>query len=217
MPGYPIELDLTGRTALVVGFGAVGRRKVAGLLAAGARVRVVDPSAQAGEAPEGVELRAEAYRAEHLDGVVIAVAAGPPGVNRRVVDDAKAAGVWVASASEPGEGNFVLPAVWRSGGLTLTVSTSGASPALASALRDRAAGALGEAASGLASAFAGLRPDVLARLDDPGARRRVLADWGDPRWLALWADGGDRAVRDEVERALAREEARGRGEGPGSC
>ena len=38
---YPLFLDLTGRLAVVVGAGPVGRRKVAGLLAAGARVRVV--------------------------------------------------------------------------------------------------------------------------------------------------------------------------------
>ena len=47
MPGYPIELDLAGRTALVVGLGAVGRRKAAGLVEAGARVVGVDPAAGA--------------------------------------------------------------------------------------------------------------------------------------------------------------------------
>src|SRR2546425_131073 len=35
MPGYTIELDLTGRTVLLVGLGRVGRRKAAGLVEAG--------------------------------------------------------------------------------------------------------------------------------------------------------------------------------------
>ena len=56
MPPYPIELDLTGRTALVVGLGAVGCRKAVGLVEAGARVVGVDPGRI--EIPAGVELRA---------------------------------------------------------------------------------------------------------------------------------------------------------------
>jgi len=202
MPGYPIELDLRGRTALVVGLGAVGRRKAAGLLAAGARVVGVDPAAGDSGVPDGVDLRTEPYRADHLVGASLAFAAGPPGVNERVVADARAAGVWVNSASDPGAGDFAVPAVWRDGGLTLTVSTTGASPALAAALRDRAAGALGPAAAGLAATLAGLRPVVFARLSDPRARRSVLADWADPRWLALFAEGGADAVRRELDRRL---------------
>lgn len=200
MPGYPIELDLSGRTALVVGLGPVGRRKAAGLLAAGARVVGVDP-AEGVETPDGIVRRVEPYRAEHLSGVVLAFAAGPPELNRRVTADARAAGVWVNSASDPGGGDFTVPAVWRDGGLILTVSTSGASPALAAALRDRAASALGPAA-GLTATLAELRPMVFARLSDPEARRRVLADWSDPRWLDLWLSGGPDAVRNALERRL---------------
>lgn len=213
MPGYPIELDLRGRLALVVGLGTVGRRKAAGLVAGGARVVGVDPGADPAGTPAGVELRPEPYRAGHLTGVRLAFAAGPPGLNARVVADARAAGVWVNSASDPGAGDFTLPAVLRSGGLTLSVSTAGASPALAAALRDRAAGALGPGAAGLVTTLSELRPEVLARLADPAARRRVLTDWADPRWLDLWAAGGPEAVRRELRRVLDREEY-GRIEGP---
>src|SRR4051794_32441475 len=127
MPGYPIELELRGKWALVVGAGPVGRRKVAGLVAAGARVIVVDPAACATALPAGagagaeVEIRAESYRAEHLQGVSLVVAAAPAAVNRAVVADARRAGVWVGSATDPGDGDFTVPAVWREGPLTLTV------------------------------------------------------------------------------------------------
>jgi siroheme synthase-like protein len=201
MPGYPIELDLRGRTVLVVGLGAVGRRKAAGLVAAGARVLGVDPSPT--EAPAGVEVRAEPYRPAHLDGVRLVIAAAPPAVNRQIVDDARDRGIWVGSASDPDAGDFAIPAVWRSGPLLLTVSTSGASPALASALRDRAAEALGPEAAALAALLAELRPEVLTRLADRSdARRRVLAGWADPRWLDRWRTDGPEAVRRALVRAL---------------
>lgn len=195
MPGYPIELNLNGRTALVVGLGAVGRRKAEGLVAAGARVVGVDPEAGEREVPPGVEARAEPYRAEHLSGVSLAFAAAPPEVNRRVVADARSAGVWVNSASDPAEGDFLVPAAWRDGPVLLTVSTGGASPALAAALRDRAVTALGPAAAGLAALLAELRPLVLARPLDPASRRRLLTAWADPRWLDLWTAEGPEAVR----------------------
>src|SRR4051812_12440977 len=110
MTTYPIELDLRGRTALVVGLGAVGRRKVTGLMAAEARVIGVDPAVPSAQIPAGIELRAEPYRAEHLRGVTLAFAAGPPGVNRQVVVDANAAGIWVNSASDSAAGHFTVPA-----------------------------------------------------------------------------------------------------------
>jgi siroheme synthase (precorrin-2 oxidase/ferrochelatase) len=87
----------------------------------------------------------------------------------------------------------------------LTVSTAGASPALAAALRDRAAEALGPAAPGLSALLAQLRPAVFERVSDPEARRRILADWASPRWLDLFTECGSQAVRDEVERRVARE------------
>jgi precorrin-2 dehydrogenase / sirohydrochlorin ferrochelatase len=193
MPTYPIELDLVGRTVVVVGLGTVGRRKAAGLVESGARVIGVDPRAE--EAPPGVELRLERYRIQHLDGASLVFAAATPEVNREVVADARRLGLWVNSASEPAEGDFLLPAVWRDGPLTLTVSTSGASPALAAALRDRAVSALGPSAAGLARLLAELRPEVLERIADPAVRKRVLAEAADPRWIDFFASEGAETTR----------------------
>jgi siroheme synthase-like protein len=201
MPAYPIELDLRGRTVLVVGLGAVGRRKAAGLTTAGARVIGVDPAVTVPLAIP-IEVRAELYRTEHLEGVSLAFAAATAAVNRCVVADARRLGIWVCSVSEPDTGDFTVPAVWREGPLTLTVATAGASPALAVALRDRAVQALGPAAAGLAALLAELRGDVRARLAEPEARRRLLADWAEPRWLELWISDGPEAARHALGRSL---------------
>ena len=82
----------------------------------------------------GIEVIAQPYRAEHLHGASLVIAAGPPEVNTQVVEDARRMGVWVSSTSDPDLGDFTIPAVWKSGPLVLTVSTSGASPALAARL-----------------------------------------------------------------------------------
>ena len=196
MPRFAIDLDLVGRSVLVVGLGAVGRRRAEALAACGAVVLAVDPGAVL--PVEGVRLAREPYRREHLRGAALAVAAATSEVNRRVVADARADGVWVNSASEPGAGDFLVPASWRDGPIRLSVSTSGASPALSAALRDRAAGAIGPGAARLAAVLIELRAEVLATIDDPARRRAIFAAWADPRWLAM----AERAEPDVLRAAL---------------
>ncbi len=55
MTDFPIQLQLKGRLCIVVGGGAVGRRKINGLLAAGARVRLITAEPTA-DLPAEVEL-----------------------------------------------------------------------------------------------------------------------------------------------------------------
>jgi len=213
MPGYPIELDLRGRLAVVVGLGPVGLRKAAGLVATGARVLGVDPRGPGAVEVEGVEVVAEGYRVEHLAGASLVFAAATPAVNASVVGDARRLGIWANSASDPASGDFTVPATWRDGPVLVTVSTSGASPALAASLRDRAAAALGSAASGLAALLLELRPEVLAAVADPEARRLALASAADPRWLELYTAEGAEAARAAL-RAMLGLAPRGGGDEP---
>jgi precorrin-2 dehydrogenase len=205
MPAYPINLNLNGRTVLVVGLGQVGRRKAEALVTAGARVIAVDPDARKLNPVEGVEVVSDTYHSAHLRSVSLVIAAGPPDVNRQVVADARRRGIWVCSSSDPDEGDFTIPAVWNSGPLVVSVSTSGASPALASVLRDRAAAALGPAAAGLAEILAELRPLVLDRVVDHRTRQRIFREWADPRWLSLWTEQGPEAVHHALRELINRE------------
>ena len=160
-PVYPVNLVIAGRPCLVVGGGRVAVTKVRGLLDAGALVTVVAPdidpriaemadaarrSAAAGDAPSGgtVTVERRPYRRGDVDGYRLVVAStGDPQVNQQVYDDGEAAGVWVNSAGDPERCSVILPARIRQGRLTVTVSTGGHSPAVASWLRERLADELG--------------------------------------------------------------------------
>lgn len=137
---YPVFLDLKDRLVVVVGAGPVGGRKVAGLLAAGAKVRVVclEP------APiPGVQWLTEPYRAEHLEGACLVFAAANPQLNAQVVADARARGIWVCDAADGSTSDFHTPAVYRRGPIVVAVGTSGRAPAVAAALRDHLAAQIG--------------------------------------------------------------------------
>jgi precorrin-2 dehydrogenase/sirohydrochlorin ferrochelatase len=151
-PVYPVNLVVDGRPCLVVGGGAVALRKVRGLVEAGAQVTVVAPELD----PEILELahgaigdvrvvvEPRSYRPGEAAGYRLVLAAsGDPAANRQVYEDAEAAGVWINSADDPEHCTVTLPARLRRGRLTVTVSTGGHSPAVASWLRDRLGDELG--------------------------------------------------------------------------
>ncbi|MBI4935136.1 MAG: bifunctional precorrin-2 dehydrogenase/sirohydrochlorin ferrochelatase [Actinobacteria bacterium] len=138
--GYPVVLDLTDVPVLMVGGGQIASRKVAGLLAAGARVTVVAPMVLPDLAMQVHEVRARPYEAADLDGHrLVMTATDDAAVNAAVGRDATAAGVWVNSADDPENCSFILPAVTRRGPVVVAVGTDGSSPALARHLRDRIA------------------------------------------------------------------------------
>jgi len=134
---YPVNLDLTGRRALVVGAGPVAARKVAGLLDAGADVTVVAPTAVDEIADDsGLRWHERPYQRGEVASYRLAVTAtGDPDVDSQVHRDAEAAGVWLNSADDPERCTFTLPAISRHGDLQVTVSTNGNSPAISRWLR----------------------------------------------------------------------------------
>ena len=135
-PGYPVNLVLKGKDCLVVGGGAVAARKVEGLLAAGAAVRVVATAVGDELRALGVPYAERPYAAGDLDGCwLVITATGDPAVNAAVARQADAARVWVNAADDPPSCTFTLPAVFRQGPLSVAVATGGFSPTLAGFLK----------------------------------------------------------------------------------
>ena len=161
---YPVYLDLREIVVLVVGAGPVAARKVAGLAAAGARVRVVASAVSSSlDRSLVAEVRERPFAVEDLEGVrLVVTATGSRDVDAEVAAAATAAGLWVNAADQPDDCSFILPAIARNGPLTAAVSTGGASPALARRLRDHAAALLTDEVVALAAELAAERARVRA-------------------------------------------------------
>lgn len=163
-PTYPVNLDLAGRPVLVVGGGRVAVRKVEGLLAAGARVTVVAPQTDPVlDTRPGVCVHRRPYAPSDVTGHrLVVTATDDPAVNAAVAADADAAGIWVNSADDPANCTFTLPAQLRRGDVQVSVSTGGASPALASWLRRMLEGVVGPEYGVLAAQLAERRDEIHA-------------------------------------------------------
>jgi precorrin-2 dehydrogenase/sirohydrochlorin ferrochelatase len=204
---YPVQLDIRGRSCLVVGGGAVGTRKVAGLLDCGARVAVVSPEATdtlrrlAAEGRIALELRD--YRPGDLGGVFLVIGAtDDEALNRRLSADAGTAGILCNIADRPEACNFILPAVVKRGDLVLTVSTSGKSPALAKKLRMDLERQFGGEYGRLLELMGALRRRLLAEAHAPEAHKPLFEAIVQSDILALIRENRTEDIDRLLERTL---------------
>jgi siroheme synthase-like protein len=170
-----LNFNLVNRLVLVVGVGRVGLRKLKKVLAAGAKVRLVEPR-------PGPELRQLVdseclelwfeFTPELLIGVnLVFVATSDNTVNLAVAEAAHRRGLWVNVVDAPERSDFFLPAVIMDrGNLEIAVTTGGGSPALAVRVVARLKEIFGSEYTILTYCLASLRPLILASNLSPAER-----------------------------------------------
>jgi precorrin-2 dehydrogenase/sirohydrochlorin ferrochelatase len=198
-------MNVRDRTCLVIGAGPIGLEKIEGLLASGAHVVVVAPEAET----EVQELAAESsivwhqrpYEPADLEGVLLVFAAtSDTDLNVRIFRQAESRAMLVNVVDVPPLCNFIMPAIVRNGAVSIAISTSGASPALAKRLKREIADQFGAPYARLAE----LLNDIRAWAKDAFAtyqERKVFFESivnGDPDPIELLRRGDERAVRELI-------------------
>jgi uroporphyrin-III C-methyltransferase/precorrin-2 dehydrogenase/sirohydrochlorin ferrochelatase len=142
MNHLPVFLDLKAAPALVVGGGNVAARKLGLLRQAGADVTVVAP--HAGPAIAQLAARGDVrwerrpFEAGDVAGRrVVFAATADAAVNAEVARAAREHGVPVNVADDGTLSSFILPAIVNRSPLVIAISSGGAAPMLATALRAR--------------------------------------------------------------------------------
>jgi precorrin-2 dehydrogenase/sirohydrochlorin ferrochelatase len=144
---YPIFVNLKGRPVVVVGGGPVAERKVTHLLKAGAEVTVISPSLTprlaAWSGLKRIKGIRRAYRRGDLRRAVLAFTATDSSeINLAVAREAGKNNIFINVADQSTSDGFIVPALFTKRNLTIAVSTSGKSPALAKKVRDHLKSAL---------------------------------------------------------------------------
>ncbi|MEU4687008.1 uroporphyrinogen-III C-methyltransferase [Streptomyces xinghaiensis] len=137
---YPVGLRLAGRRVVVLGGGQVAQRRLPGLVAAGADVLLISPSATPSVEAMATagELRWERrrYRPGDLGGAWYAlISTDDPEANAAASAEAEAGRVWCVRSDDAGAATAWTPATGRSEGVTVAVLT-GQDPRRSAAVRD---------------------------------------------------------------------------------
>ena len=142
MQYLPIELDVHGHDALVIGAGAVAVPKVERLVHAGARITVVaphevDPALEAFAASGHVTLLRRSFEPRDLEGKrIVFVAPGDDALSQQLFLWGSREGRLVCTLDRPELCTFINPAVVRTSGLTMSFSSAGASPGTLRRIRE---------------------------------------------------------------------------------
>jgi len=139
--GYlSFNIQIEGKTIVVVGGGRVAERKVCNIVPAGALLTVISPTLTF----ELQKLRDSGiithlpreYQAGDLgDAFMVIAATSDRETNRSVADEARSRRILAEITDNPAAGNITSPAIIRQGDLSIAISTNNLSPALSAAIK----------------------------------------------------------------------------------
>lgn len=176
---YPLFLEVAGRKCVIVGGGRVAERKASGLLRAGADLTVISPEITGGLSKKKkkglIGHFARALRGGDLKGALLVIAATDSAAeNERAASLARKAGAMVNVVDTPSLCDFIVPSTVRRGPLQIAVSTSGASPAMARAIRKELEGLYGREFGEYLKGLEKIRRKTVSEIEDSKERRRKL-------------------------------------------
>jgi len=179
IPHYPMFLDLSGRTVVIVGGGEAAQRRASAFLRYGADVVVIASEASESlrqmEADGLIAVEQREYGSGDLEGVaLVACADVPDEVSRRVYRDADLRGCPANTPGIPERCNYLVPTSLRRGPLQIAITTRGAAPTVARRLRDELKERYGEEWGDYVTLLGSVRSLAQERIADPGERDQVL-------------------------------------------
>ena len=176
-------------------------------------------------ASAGADLvRAPHFSADLLRGAAIAIGADAPETDLAALSRAaQAAGIPINVVDRPELSSFISPATVERGSMTIAISSGGAAPMVARAVRARIEAMLPPELGRVAALLDGLKTELRARLPDLRARRRAIERLLDGPAAALALAGRADDAREAALAELATGPAAARGSvylvgaGPGAA
>ena len=200
---YPVTLDLVDKECLVVGGGGVAERKVLSLLECGAIITVVSPALTTMLRKLAdtslIKYKEGCYSKDDLlNKLLVICATNNQVVNQQVAQDCKGIGIWVNVVDQPELCTFHVPAVMRRGMMSISVSTSGASPLLAAKIRKRLEQDFGQEYEILLQIMVEVRKEVNQKNIDPIKRYQIYSKILNSNIMQLIKQGKTEKVKELI-------------------
>lgn len=191
---FPIHINIEYKTVVIVGGGHVATQKIASLLPAKANIVVVSPTLDESLLPLAelgqITWREKEFEARDLDDATLIIAATNDTSVNEAVQEAAQHWQLINRADAQAESDFITPATVRRGPFVLTVSTSGASPALARKIKADLEEQFDEVYDDYVCFLQQARLMIAAQFDKGPQRRNALQALLEPSLLE-WTRNGE--------------------------
>lgn len=186
MAYFPMFVDLSDKSCLLVGGGKVACRKVRVMLDFEAKLTVVaeeicqelrelESSLRKLDGPKMLEIKEKAFEEKDCDGMELVIAAtDDKNLNYRIAKYCKAKKIMVNAVDQKEDCSFIFPSYIKEQNLIAAFSSSGNSPMLTQYLKGKEQGILTPFLGDLNEAMGLLRPKILAEYDTEDQRKEAL-------------------------------------------
>ncbi|WP_045215830.1 precorrin-2 dehydrogenase/sirohydrochlorin ferrochelatase family protein [Desulfonatronovibrio magnus] len=204
---FPIFLNISDKTCLIVGAGSVGLRKIKTLMSCSPeKVIVIDPftdSLDIQDQDSRLTHLKESFNVTHLEGCSLVFACtNDPEVNEKVARACQEKNILCNVAETPDQGDFILPGVFSRQDLIIAVSTCGCSPALTARIKQDLSDIYGPEYALLTELLAAVRKIILP-LDLPQKKNReYFRAIVDSEALPLLKQGKSRQLAELLQQIL---------------
>jgi precorrin-2 dehydrogenase / sirohydrochlorin ferrochelatase len=177
---YPIHLNLNGKKVSIIGGGAVAERKVKVLLNTGAMIEIISPDLteflqKAIKTNKQISWKKKRFTSEDIsDAFLIFAATNDRGINQ-LIAKSKSRYQLANIADDPVTSDFLVPAIVQRGKLTISISTSGASPILSSTISRQIEETYDQRYEDYLEFLDSCRKFVLANVADKDKKKQLLS------------------------------------------
>lgn len=184
---YPIGLNLKGKKVFIIGGGKIAERKISGLLNTGAEITVISPDIT-DALKKLMNMRKVTWLnktfspTDIVQAFLIIAATNIPEINE-AVKKACSPQQLLLMVDNPEDSDFILPSVMNQGKLTITVSTSGASPILTKKIKRNLSDQYGPEYKDYVDFLYHCRKWILQEIHDSSLKQKLLTKITEPSFL----------------------------------
>lgn len=198
----PVALNVENKRCLIVGGGAVARRKAESLLECGATVRVIAPQLcnEFESLMSSLEYSGRVYQSGDCENHQLVFACTDNReVNAAVAEEANSLNIWCNVADDNVGSDFHVAAAVHRGDVCVGITTGGGSPALSRHLKTKVYEAIGPEYSGLLEIMSTRRDELSRSTPEQKQRAAIWRDILESEALELLKSGQREAAEAVVD------------------
>lgn len=183
MAFFPFFIEITDKTALIVGGGRLALEKVRALLPFGVKIHLVSFEIKeeirqlANEYPEQIILEQRCFQEADLENAYFIIAADNPAVfNHQITNMCRQRKILINTVDQKEDCDFYFPAVAKQGELVAGISSGGKSPLLASYFRSKIEAEMTPFYAELNDWFGAHRAEIYRKIHSPKNRKLCFTD-----------------------------------------